>query len=157
MMRFISFLLFLSVFNTHSFAQNYDVAAYLFHKSIEDAQKDVGKEFFYFNERATELNLKILKFAINKNKKYIDSLQVYKNGDNYYKTTENLFAMYKDITDNEYEALLKIIEDPNLDAKDFKIKKIAIFDSIKKKTAIVFPPFKDAQQQFCKNYNIKIE
>lgn len=156
-MRFSAFIFFLSVSGTTIFAQNYDVAAYLFHKSIEDAQKNVGKEFYYFNERATDLNLKILKFTINKNINLLDSLQVYGDGKAYYDATKKLFEVYKEISDNEYAELLKIIEDPELEAKDFKEKKLKIFDAIKKKTATVFPIYKEMQLQFCKKYNIKTE
>ncbi|MEZ5054151.1 MAG: hypothetical protein R2807_05200 [Chitinophagales bacterium] len=57
-------------------AQNYDVNAYQFHQSILEAQKNIGKEMFEFNERATELNLKILKFEIKKKYAILDSLNI---------------------------------------------------------------------------------
>ena len=47
---------------TKAYTQNYNVEAYKFHKSISEAQQNIGKEIYYFNNRATDLNLKILKF-----------------------------------------------------------------------------------------------
>ena len=156
-MRFIVFISVIFVTTSHIFSQNYNVNAYQFHQAIEEAQQNIGKEMYYYNQRATELNLKILKFAINKSVKFIDSLKVYNNEMTYYNATKKLFAMYQDVTDNEYTELQKIIEDPNLDAKDFKAKKLKIFDAIKKKTSLIFPEFKEAQLQYCKKYGIKLD
>ncbi|HQG38449.1 MAG TPA: hypothetical protein PLK15_04910 [Chitinophagales bacterium] len=157
MMRFIVFISLLFISTTGIFAQNYNVNAYQFHQAIEEAQQNIGKEMYYYNQRATELNLKILKFAINKSVKFIDSLKVYNNETPYYNATKKLFAMYLDITDNDYVELQKIVENPDLEAKDFKTKKLKIFEAIKKKTAVVFPEFKEAQLQYCKKYGIKLD
>ena len=142
---------------TASFSQNYDAAAYQFHQSIVEAQQNVGKELFYFNEKADELNLKILKFEINKSKAFIDSLTVYNNETTYLNAANKLLWLYQDIAENEYTQLLKLIEDPELDAKDFKAKKMAIFDSVKKKSAEVYPAFLVAQDNFCKKYGVKLQ
>jgi len=142
---------------TASFSQNYDVAAYQFHQAISEAQQNIGKELFYFNEKADEQNLKIMKFEINRSIAFIDSLKVYKGGDAYYTATKKLFVLYKDIADVEYTELLKIIEDPELEAKDFQAKKKAIFSSIRTKSLVVYPDFLAAQAVYCKKYGIKIE
>ena len=110
-----------------SFSQTYDVVAYQFHQSISEAQQNIGKELFYNNENA------------------------------YYNATKKLFSLYKDIADNEYTQLLKLIEDPELEAKDFHAKKKAIFTSIKTKSQVIYPEFLAAQAVFCKKYGIKIE
>ncbi|MFN8295147.1 MAG: hypothetical protein U0T69_03080 [Chitinophagales bacterium] len=140
-----------------SFSQNYNIEAYTFHQSIVEAQQNIGKEVFEFNERATDLNLKILKFELQKSIDFINNLKVYNNETEYYNATKKLFALYKDISENEYPQLLKIIEDPDLDFKDFKVKKQKIFDSMKAKTAAVYPEFNAAQEKFCKKYGIKLE
>jgi len=154
-------LFFISIFFAfsvgHAFSQSYDVAAYQFHQSIMEAQQNIGKELFYFNEKADDQNLKIMKFEINRSITFIDSLKVYKDGDAYYAATKKLFTLYKDIADNEYTQLMKIIEDPELEAKDFQAKKKALFDSIRKKSIVVYPDFLAAQAAFCKKYGIKIE
>lgn len=155
-MRLTGILCFLLITN-FSFAQNYNVEAYKFHQSIVEAQQNVGKEVYYFNERATDLNLKILKFELNKSIAFIDSLKVYNNETAYYNAAKKLFALYKDLTENEYAQLLKIIEDPELEFKDFKAKKQKIFDSIKVKTSKVYPGFNAEQDAFCKKYGIKLE
>lgn len=156
-MRILTFICFLLVASSGSFAQNYNLEAYQFHQAIEEAQQNIGKEIYYFNERATELNLKILNYEINRSIKFLDSLKVYNNETSYYNAAKNLFAMYKDIAGNEYVELLKIIEDPELEAKDFKAKKLQVFESIRKKTATTYPQFNEAQQQYCKKYGIKLE
>lgn len=140
---------------TKAYTQNYNVEAYKFHKSISEAQQNIGKEIYYFNNRATDLNLKILKFEINRSTKFIDSLKVYNNELTYYNAAKKLFLMYNDIANHEFVDLLKIIEDPDLEAKDFKAKKLKIFDTIKKKTASAYPAYEDAQLQFCKKYGLK--
>ncbi len=148
------------VFSIHtSFAQtqSYDVAAYQFHQSISEAQQNIGKELFYFNERADEQNLKIMKFEINRSIAFIDSLKVYNKENAYYDATKKLFALYKDIAEHEYTDLLKLIEDPELEAKDFAAKKKVIFASIKTKSQVVYPDFLAAQAAFCKKYGIKLE
>ncbi|MFN8259513.1 MAG: hypothetical protein U0X41_01105 [Chitinophagales bacterium] len=156
-MRLFGFLFMLLFTSSASFAQNYNIEAYKFHRSIVEAQQNVGKEVYYFNENATELNLKILKFELNKSIAFIDSMAVYNNETAYYNAAKKLFALYKDLTENEYPQLLKIIEDPELEFKDFKVKKQKIFDSMKVKTAAVYPEFNSAQEQFCKKYGLKME
>lgn len=156
-MRFISILSIAILSFSTSVAQNYNLEAYNFHRAIVEAQQNVGKEVFYFNEQATDLNLKILKFELNKSILFIDSLKVYNNEMTYYNAAKKLFALYKDLTENEYPQLLKIIEDPDLEFKDFKVKKQKIFDSMRKKTAAVYPDFLSAQEQYCKKYGIKLE
>lgn len=148
-------IFFSSIYST--FSQTYDVAAYQFHQSISEAQQNIGKELFYFNEKADELNLKIMKFEINRSITFIDSLKIYNNENAYYDATKKLFAVYKNIADNEYTQLLKLIEDPELEAKDFHAKKKIIFDSIKAKSQTVYPDFLATQAVFCKKYGIKIE
>lgn len=138
-------------------AQNYNINAYNFHQSIVEAQQNIGKEVFYFNESATELNLKILKFELNKSIQFIDSLEVYNNETTYHNAAKNLFALYKDLTENEYQQLLNIIEDPELEFKDFKAKKQKIFDGMKQKMAKVYPDFNTAQEAFCKKYGLKLD
>ncbi len=138
-----------------SFAQGYDVVAYQFNQSISEAQQNIGRELFYFNEKADEQNLKIMKFEISRSIKFLDSLEVYNKEDAYYNATKKLFSLYKEIANIEYTNLLQIIEDPELEAKDFKIKKKAIFDSIRSKSQIVYPEFLAAQSVFCKKYGIK--
>ena len=83
------------------------------------------------------MNLKILKFEINRSTKFIDSLKVYNNELTYYNAAKKLFLMYNDIANHEFVDLLKIIEDPDLEAKDFKAKKLKIFDTIKKKQQVL--------------------
>ena len=138
-----------------SFAQGYDVVAYQFHQAISEAQQNIGRELFYFNEKADEQNLKIMKFEIDRSIKFLDSLKVYNKEDAYYNSAKKLFSLYKEIANIEYTNLLKIIEDPELEAKDFKVKKKAIFDSIRSKSQIVYPDFLAAQSVFCKKYGIK--
>lgn len=156
MRLFLIFSFFISSICT-SFSQTYDVVAYQFHQSISEAQQNIGKELFYFNEKADEQNLKIMKFEINRSIAFIDSLKVYNNENAYYNATKKLFSLYKDIADNEYTQLLKLIEDPELEAKDFHAKKKAIFTSIKTKSQVIYPEFLAAQAVFCKKYGIKIE
>lgn len=148
-------IFFSSIYST--FSQTYDVAAYQFHQSIIEAQQNIGKELYYFNEKADEQNLKILKFEINRSIKFIDSLKVYNNETAYYDATQKLFAVYKDIAEHEYTDLLKLIEDPELEAKDFHTKKKVIFNSIKSKSQTAYANFLGAQSAFCKKYGIKIE
>lgn len=144
-------------FASVSMAQNYDVNAYQFHQSILEAQKNIGNEMFEFNERATELNLKILKFEIKRSIQFIDSLKIYNNETTYYNAAKNLFATYNDIANNDHKKLLEIIENPDLEFKDFKAQKLAIFETIKKKMAKVYPAYNEAQLQFCTKYKLKIE
>ncbi|HQV77269.1 MAG TPA: hypothetical protein PLJ42_02765 [Chitinophagales bacterium] len=140
-----------------SFAQNYDVKAYQFHQSIVEAQENIGKEMYEFNTSATELNLKILKYEINRSMVFLDSLKVYNNETNYYNATKKLFDTYKNISEQEHPNLLKIVEDPDMDYKDFKVKKIEIFNSVKKKMENAYPSFNEAQKQFCLKYKLKLE
>jgi len=156
-MRILNLLLFLLLATSGSYAQNYNLEAYQFHQAIEETQENIGKEIYYFNERATDLNLKILNYEINRSIKFLDSLKIYNNETTYYNAAKKLLAMYNDIASNEYVELLHIIEDPELEAKDFKAKKLQLFESIKKKTAAVYPQFNEVQQQYCKKYSIKIE
>ncbi len=156
-MRLILFFNFLLISVSGVFSQNYNLDAYNFHESIVEAQQNVGKEVYYFNEKATDLNLKILKFELNKSIAFIDSLKVYNNEMAYFNAAKKLFALYKDLSENEYLQLLKIIEDPDLDFKDFKIKKQKIFDAMRIKTAAVYPEFNAAQEAYCKKYGIKLE
>lgn len=156
-MRLLFILSLFTISAKSMFVQNYDVAAYQFHQSIMEAQQNIGKELFYFNEKADEQNLKILKFEINRSIAFIDSLKVYNNENEYYNATKKLFAVYKDIAEKEYTELLKIVEDPDLEAKDFHAKKKVIFTSIKTKSQVVYPSFLAAQAAFCKKYGIKIE
>ncbi len=138
-------------------AQNYNIAAYNFHQSILEAQQNIGKEVYYFNESATALNLKILKFELNKSIAFVENLEIYNNETTYHNAAKKLFGLYKDLTENEYQQLLTIIEDPELDFKEFKAKKQKIFESMKIKTAKVYPAFLDAQEAYCLKYKIKIE
>jgi hypothetical protein len=140
-----------------SFAQNYDVKAYQFHQSIVEAQENIGKEMYEFNTSATELNLKILKYEINRSMVFLDSLKVYNNETNYYNAAKKLFDTYKNISEQEHPNLLKIVEDPDMDYKDFKVKKIEIFNSVKKKMENAYPSFNEAQKQFCLKYKLKLE
>lgn len=140
-----------------SFAQNYDVKAYQFHQSIVEAQENIGKEMYEFNTSATELNLKILKYEINRSMVFLDSLKVYNNETNYYNAAKKLFNTYKNISEQEHPNLLKIVEDPDMDYKDFKVKKIEIFNSVKKKMENAYPSFNEAQKQFCLKYKLKLE
>ena len=141
----------------NAYSQNYNIEAYTFHQSIVEAQQNIGKEVFEFNERASDLNLKILKFELNKSILFIDSLKVYNNETAYFNASKKLFGLYKELSENEYPQLLKLIEDPDLEYKDFKVKKQKIFDSMKIKMAAVYPAFNVAQEQFCKKYGIKLE
>lgn len=153
----LPFALLFLVVSSHSFAQNYNVEAYKFHQSIVEAQQNIGKEVYYFNENATALNLKILKFELGKSIAFIDSLKIYNNETAYHNAAKKLFAFYKDLTENEYAQLLKIVEDPDLEYKEFKEKKIKILDSMKSKSSSVYPEFNKAQQAFCTKYNLKLE
>ncbi len=156
-MRIALFFNILLISICNSFSQNYNVEAYQFHQSIVEAQQNVGKEVFKFNERATNMNLRILKFELNKSIEFIDSLVVYNNETDYFNAAKKIFALYKDLTENEYAQLLKIIEDPELEFKDFKVKKQKIFEAMKVKTAAVYPIFNTAQNEFCKKYGLKLE
>lgn len=156
-MRLLIILSLLVATASISYAQGYDVAAYQFHQSISEAQQNIGRELFYFNEKADEQNLKIMKFEINRSITFLDSLKVYNKEDAYYNSTKKLFSVYKDIANVEYTNLLKIIEDPELEAKDFQAKKKAIFASIRTKSQVVYPDFLAAQAAFCKKYGIKLQ
>ncbi|MCB0507074.1 MAG: hypothetical protein R2739_07955 [Chitinophagales bacterium] len=136
-------------------AQNYDVNAYVFHHSILDAQASIGNEMYEFNKSATLLNLKILKFEIKKSIQFLDSLKIYNNETAYYNATRTLFNTYKEIADIDFPQLLKYVEDPELGNEDFKAKKNGIFDNVKNKMQLVFPPFEDAQKQFCIKYKLQ--
>jgi hypothetical protein len=94
---------------------------------------------------------------LNKSIQFIDSLEVYNNETTYHNAAKKLFALYKDLTENEYQQLLNIIEDPELEFKDFKAKKQKIFDGMKQKTAKVYPEFNAAQEAFCKKYGLKLD
>lgn len=152
----IIFSLFITTIST-SFAQGYDVAAYQFHQAISEAQQNIGKELFYFNQKADEQNLKIMKFEIDRSITFLDSLKVYNKEDAYYNSTKKLFKLYKEIADVEYTNLLKIIEDPELEAKDFQAKKKVIFASIRTKSQVPYTDFLAAQALFCKKYGIKLQ
>lgn len=156
-MRLLLLFFVVITLSKNNFAQNYNVDAYTFHQDITRAQQKIGNDLFEFNRRATELNLKILKFTINKNIAFLDSLKVYNNETTYYNSAKKLFELYKDLAENECEQLLKIIEDPDLEFPEFKAKKIKIFDSIKLKTEKAYPPFIKAQDDYCTKYKIKIE
>ena len=143
----------------NTFGIEASAAEYISIDSIEQLKEvlalNIGRELFYFNEKADEQNLKIMKFEISRSIKFLDSLEVYNKEDAYYNATKKLFSLYKEIANIEYTNLLQIIEDPELEAKDFKIKKKAIFDSIRSKSQIVYPEFLAAQSVFCKKYGIK--
>lgn len=156
-MKFLYLSLFVGLFSGNSIAQNYNIAAYQFHQSIVLAQQKIGKEVYYYNESATALNLKILKFEIKKNIAFIDSLKIYNNEVTYHEAAKKLFQFYSDLAEHEYAELLVIIEDPELEFKDFKKKKEAIFAKIKTKSSKAYPPFTKAQEDFCKKYSIKLE
>ena len=122
-MRFALVFNLLLISTANTFSQNYNLEAYQFHQSIVEAQQNVGKEVFEFNERATDLNLKILKFELNNSMKFIDSLKVYNNETAYYNAAKKLFALYKDLSENEYPQLLKIIEEIHTKFPDIKNNK----------------------------------
>lgn len=156
MRKLFGILLLLIVVNISN-AQNYNVEAYKIHQSIVEAQQNIGKEVYEFNASATDLNLKILKFEINRSIAFIDSLKINKDDSAYYQAAKQLFSLYKDLTEHEYSDLLKIVEDPDLEYKDFKAKKIKIYDAMKAKSAVVYPIFNAAQESYCKKYKLKIE
>ncbi len=140
-----------------SYSQNYNIDAFTFHQSIVEAQQNIGTEVYNFNQSVSELNLKILKFEINRSIHFTDSLKAYNNETAYIDAAKKLFQFYKDVAEHEYSDLLKIVEDPELEAKDFKEKKIAILAKIKVKANAVYPAYNAAQEAYCKKYGLKLE
>ncbi|MBK9328064.1 MAG: hypothetical protein IPM95_01870 [Sphingobacteriales bacterium] len=156
MQRFYTLGLFLcSVVSCYS--QNYNIDAFTYHQSILEAQQNIGTEVYNFNQSVSELNLKILKFEINRSITFTDSLKAYNNETAYLDAAKKLFLFYKDIAEHEYGDLLKIVEDPELEAKDFKDKKIAILARIKVKANAVYPAYNAEQETYCKKYGLKLE
>lgn len=140
-----------------AFSQNYNTDAYTFHQSIVEAQQNIGTEVYNFNQSVSELNLKILKFEIQRSITFTDSLKVYNNETTYLDAAKKLLLFYKDVAEHEYTELLKIVEDPELEAKDFKAKKIAVLSKIKVKANAVYPAYNAAQEAYCKKYGLKLE
>ncbi|MFN8237414.1 MAG: hypothetical protein U0T77_04525 [Chitinophagales bacterium] len=156
MQKFYAIVLFL-LSTVTSYSQNYNIDAYTFHQSIVEAQQNIGTEVYNFNQSVSELNLKILKFEIQRSINFTDSLKAYNNETAYLDAAKKLFLFYKDIAEHEYADLLKIVEDPELEAKDFKEKKIAILSKIKVKANAVYPAYNAAQEAYCKKYGLKLE
>ena len=156
MHRFYALGLFL-FYLTSSYSQNYNLDAYRFHQSIVEAQKNIGTEVYNFNQSVSELNLKILRFEIKRSITFTDSLKAYNNETAYLDAAKKLFQFYKDVSEHEYVDLLKIVEDPELEANEFKEKKIAILTKIKVKANTVYPVYNAAQEAYCKKYGLKLE
>src|SRR3954462_9985101 len=112
-MKIIGALLLCTLCCTSIFSQN-NFAANSYYKAIKTEEENIGREIYFYKNRVSELNLKILNFQIRKSIAVIDSLPAYNNEVQLKKATIDLFKYFLSVSNNQYKQLLKLVEDPNI-------------------------------------------
>ena len=119
-MKILFSIALLFCFQQFSYSQN-DIQANLYYQFILNEQKNIGKEILEFRKSASELNLKILKFQINKSIEVVKNKEAYKNENELKDAAINLFTFFNSVCENQYVKMLKLVEDPDLEYKDFTL------------------------------------
>jgi hypothetical protein len=154
-MKWIFFLLLFS-FHPFLFSQN-NIPAQTYYQLIRNEQQNIGRELYYFNNRVTELNLKLLTYQIKKSIAVIDSTPAYNHEEDYKKATLHLLNYFLSVSQHQYKTLLDYVEDPNMEDKAFKSKKQALLKDISIKEKPYDIAFNDAQDAYLRKYSIKPE
>jgi hypothetical protein len=138
-------------------AQSTLMEAYSYNQMIINEQSRIGSEAFYFIKKADSLNLKILVFQIKKSIKVVETAKVFNNETEFQQAAIELFNHYLQTSQTIYPELLKLVEDPDLDYKDFKAKKDALTKKATESDKIANDKFVAVQEKFAKKYGIKLE
>lgn len=137
-------------------AQN-NPEATAYYEMIKNEQANIGKELYYFRQRVTDLNLKILDFQIRKSIAIVDSTPPYNNEMKYKTATVNLFKYFLGVCQNQYKQLLKYVEDPNMENKDYNTKVGALFKDISTHEKPYDQAYDEAEDAYMQKYGIKPE
>ncbi len=140
-----------------NYAQNATFEAYGYNQMIINEQIKVERETYYFTTRVTELNLKILIFQIKKSIKTIENATLFKNETAYRDAALEQFRHYLSVAENEYTQILKLVEDVNLEEKEYRSKMKVLTKTIAEKDKKANEHFSVEQEKFAKKYNIKLE
>lgn len=137
-------------------AQN-NFQANLYYQLIKNEQKNIAKEIYEFKLNATELNLKILKFQINKSIGIVEKAPVYNNESELRDAAIAQFQFFLSVTEDEYKAMLRLVEDPELEYKDFFKQKDDLGKKISSRSKPYDERFNKAEDAYTSKYGIKPE
>ncbi|MFN8284528.1 MAG: hypothetical protein U0U67_15000 [Chitinophagales bacterium] len=156
-MRFLILSFFAIYMSSSIQAQSQLMEAYSYNQLIINEQTRIANEAFYFIKKVDSLNLKILVFQIKKSIKTVENATVFNNETEFQQAAIELFQYYLKTAQTAYPELLKIVEDPDLDYKDFKAKKDAIIKKVADEDKTANEKFVAIQEKYAKKYGIKLE
>lgn len=156
-MRFFLVSFFAFCMSNSIVAQSQLMEAYSYNQLIINEQSKIGSEAFYFIKKVDSLNLKILQFQIKKSIAVVENSKVFNNETEFQQAAIELFNHYLKTSREVYPELIKIVEDPELDYKDFKAKKDALVKKAAADEKIANAKFALVQEKFAKKYGIKLE
>lgn len=156
-MRSLLFSFFAICISNSMLAQSNLMEAYSYNQMIINEQSRIGSEAFYFIKNADSLNLKIMVFQAKKSIKVVENTKVFNNETEFQQAAIELFKHYLKTAETVYPELLKIVEDPDLEYKDFKVKKDAIVKNAAAEDKAANAKFVLVQEKFAKKYGIKLE
>jgi hypothetical protein len=155
-MRFFAVVSLLFIMQHVVHAQN-NLQANLYYQLIKNEQKNIAREIYEFKKSASALNLKILKFQINKSIDVVEKAAVYNNETAFRDAAIEQFRFFLSVADEEYDAMLKLVEDPDLEYKDFFEKKDALGKKISIRSKPYDEKFNTAEDAYLAKYGIKPE
>ncbi|MDB5226682.1 MAG: hypothetical protein JWN78_875 [Bacteroidota bacterium] len=85
----------------------------------------------------------------------MDSIPAYNNEVQLKKATVELFKYFLSVSEKQYRQLLKYVEDPDIDNKEYKEKIQALFKDISVKEKPYDEKFNAAEDAYLKKYGIK--
>ncbi len=156
-MRFFIVSFFTILMSNSILAQSQLMEAYSYNQLIINEQSKIGSEAFYFIKKVDSLNLRILQFQIKKSIKVVENAKVFKDEIEFQQAAIELFKHYLETSETIYPELIKIVEDPELEYKDFKVKKEALTKKAAASDKIANDKFVIVQEKFAKKYGIKLE
>jgi GTP-binding protein EngB required for normal cell division len=156
-MKSILYLILFIFFIQASNAQNKTFEAYGYNQMIINEQIKVERETYYFTTRVTELNLKILIHQIKKSIKTIENATIFNNETIYRDAALQQFTHYLSTAQTEYTQILKLVEDIDLDEKDYRSKLKELTKSIATNDKKANQIFSAEQEKFAKKYGLKLE
>ncbi len=154
-MRFLPLLCFVFISST-SLAQN-NLAALSYYQLIKNEQKNIGREIYFFKNSVSDLNLKLLTFQIKKSIGIVDSLPAYNNETIFKKAAVAQFRYFLSVSEKQYVQLLKYVEDPELENKEYIAKVKALFKEISDNEKPYDQTFNTAEDAYMLKYGIKPE
>ena len=134
---------------------NFEAVSY--YQMIKNEQTKIGREIYFYKNSVSDLNLKLLRYQIKESIAVVDSLPAYNNETRFKNSIVELLKYFLNVSENQYKQLLQLVEDPELDNKEYKAKLKFLFSDISSREKPYDERFNAEEDAYTQKYGIKIE